>query len=523
MDNGRPDRARRLFPNFTTVRGVVLVLFMLLASDAVCQDAEEVELLHADALEGDQHLGPNVFRLTGNVQFRHNRTLMSCDSAYRYNDENRFEAFGRIHINRGDTVHAYGRRLLYDGNTGIARLFDDVSMTDGTMRLETPQLDYNTTTNVSHYAEGGVLTDRENRLTSRRGYYFGSERAMYFKDSVVLVNPRYVVECDTLRYDPPVATATFLGPTTIESTGEDSTFIYCEYGWYNTTSEKSYFAEKSFIQARHQRLSGDSLLYDNRNGIGNAFRDVLVHDLDNDILIHGDRAQYFDRARYSLVTGHTLFTRVFSADSLFLHADTLHAVWDSVSREKTYFAYHHVRLFKSDMQGKCDSLGYAPADSLITMLGAPVLWSEENQMTADSIFLQTRGSAIDRLFLRSSAFVTSEMDPRRYNQVRGKNMTGLFRESKLYRIDVDGNGQAVYHTTEGEGESRRITGVNRAECSDMAVMIEENKVREIRLYTLPAGTLFPIRDVQPADMMLKGFSWQAAVRPVSKEDIFVWR
>jgi hypothetical protein len=346
---------------------------------------------------------------------------------------------------------------------------------------------------------------------------------MVFKDSVRLANPQYTVECDTLRYHTPTVTAHFLGPTVIESTGEDSTFIYCETGWYDTGSGRSWFGPRSFIQSRTQRLTGDSLLYDKLADEGRAYFNVTVHDVDNDLVVRSDFAEYFGRERRSLATGRALFSQAYESDSLHMHADTLLAVWDSLENRKTYYAFHRVRLFKSDLQGKCDSLVYAAADSNIALHGSPVLWSEENQMTADSIHLRTAGKGVDRMYLYNTAFVAAEVDSVRFNQVKGKHMTGRFEEGKLRAIDVDGNGQTVYYVSEKEGETERLTGVNRAECSNLTVYVKEGKVDHIHLYTAPAGTLYPIGDLKPEELRLKGFSWLAALRPVDREDIFNWR
>ncbi len=497
-----------------------VALLFLLQEYSMCQETEQVELVHANTLEGDEKLGKNVFRLIGNVQFRHNDVLMHCDSAYRFSDENRFDAFGNIHINRGDTVHAYGNLLKYDGNSKTARIFENVRLTDRKMELTTSQLNFNTQSNIADYHTGGKIVDRENVLTSKRGYYFASQKSMYFKDSVVLVNPKYVVECDTLKYNTATSTAFFLGPTTIESKGSDSTFIFCNNGWYNTESGKSYFSDNAFMQSKNQRLLGDSLFYDRQLGIGEALGRVEAFDLDNEIIVHSDYAVYYDLERRSIATGNAVFTQKFGSDSLFLHSDTLLAVWDSLDNRKSYFAFHHVRIFKSDLQGACDSLTYFASDSIIRMYYRPVLWSEQNQMTADTIHLRLLNSNIDKMLFYNSAFIASKVDSLRYNQVRGKNMTGYFKESKLHKIDVEGNGQTIYYVKEKKENSERLTGVNRAECSNLSVIVNESKVEKIFLYTKPEGTLYPINELKPEELKLKGFSWQEEKRPVSREDIF---
>lgn len=498
-------------------------LFLFTTITGLSQEKTQIELLHADVLEGDEKLGKNVFRLIGNVKFKHDNAIMSCDSAYRYSDENRFDAFGNIHINQGDTLHMYGDVLKYEGNSSTAHIFNNVRMMDRKMTLTTDHLNYNTETEVADYYNGGKIVDNENILTSQKGYYYSKDKMLFFKDSVVLNNPRYIMEGDTLKYNTVTKTSYFLGPTTIDSKGSDSTFIFCEYGWYNTEAEKSYFSKKAFIQSKGQRLYGDSLLYDRKKGIGQGFNNVQVVDIENKTIVNGDKAIYYELQQQSIVIGKTMFTQVFDSDSMFLHSDTLFAAWDSITKRKTYYAYHKCRIYKSDLQGKCDSLVYSSVDSTIRFYIDPVLWSAENQLTADSMNLQTSNSKMHKLNLYNSAFITSKEDTIRFNQVRGKNMTGFFDDNKLYKIDVEGNGQTVYYVKDKKENKERLTGVNRAECSDMTVYVIGNEVDKIILKKKPAGTLYPIAELKPEELKLKGFNWQGEKRPLSKEDIFIWK
>lgn len=487
------------------------------------QEKTQVELINANTLEGDQRLGKNVFRLYGNVQFKHDNVLMFCDSAYRYGDENRFDAFGSIHIKQGDTINVFGDVLKYEGNSSTAHLFNNVRMTDNKMVLTTDNMNYNTSTEVADYFSGGKIVDNENILTSKKGYYYSRDKMLFFKDSVLLNNPRYTMEGDTLKYNTITKTAYFFGPTTIDSKGTDSTLIFCNYGWYNTETEKSFFSNRAYIQSKRQRLTGDSLYYDRKNGLGKAVSNVEVFDMDNKTIITGNLADYFELQQRSVITGHAMMTQVLDQDSMYLHADTLFAAWDSVANKKIYYAYHHCRVYKSDLQGKCDSLVYSSADSTIRFYTDPVLWSEENQLTADSINMQTVNSNIDKLNLYNNAFIVSIEDTLRYNQVRGKNMTGFFTDNKLHKIDVSGNGQTVYYVKDTKAGKERLSSVNRAECSDMVVFVKESKVHKIILLKKPAGTLFPLNELKPEELRLKGFNWQAEKRPASKEDIFNWR
>ena len=130
------------------------------------------------------------------------------------------------------------------------------------------------------------------------------------------------------------------------------------------------------------------------------------------------------------------------------------------------------------------------------------------------------------MYLVNSSFITSradniqagEVDSMRFNQIRGKNMTGYFQDNKLYQILVSGNGQTIYY---GKNKQGKNFGVNRADCSDLIIRIKENKVQQISLLKEPDGTLYPIKELPTKELRLKGFVWRELDRPKSKDDIYM--
>ena len=512
-------------------RHLLTFLIVLISTARVnSQKPEKIELVNADVSEFDEAINANATRLLGNVIFRHQNATMFCDSAYLYRNENRLEAFNNIKIKQGDSLDLTGKRLLYNGDTKMAQVFDDVVMKDRKMTLSTSQLDYDMKNDIAFYTDSAHIVDGENILTSKLGYFYSDTHDLYFRTNVLLVNPKYTMNCDTLKYNTLSKTAYFLGPTYIHSTDN---IIYCENGWYNTETQKSNFKTNSYLQTKEQKLKGDSVNYDRNKGIGKVYGNVLIEDTTNNLLINGDYGEYHELTDSSWVTGHAMMTQIYDGDSLFLHGDTLLAIGtgneDSTQisqKKKNLYAFHKVKLFKKDLQGVCDSLVYNQSDSTIRLYNLPVLWSGLNQLTADTITLQTSNSEISNIFLINNSFIsakadsdtTESIDSTRYNQIRGKNMTGFLQENKLYKINVNGNGQTIYYA---KNNKQKNFAVNRAECSDLVIYIEENKVKSITLLNEPDGTLYPIRQLSISELRLKGFSWFGQKRPQTKEDIFI--
>jgi lipopolysaccharide export system protein LptA len=373
------------------------------------------------------------------------------------------------------------------------------------------------TADKAYYLEGGVLRDNENTLTSRVGYYFSKLSKVFFSDSVLLVNPKYRIVADSLSYLTKNATALFTGPTRIVSTTADSTWIYCENGYYDTKASKSRFFKPNKVVARSRSLSGDTLDFDNNTRVGTALGRVFIADTTQSVMISGDKGYSDDRTRTALVTGNAELMRVFSKDTLFLHADTLFAKEDTVTGISSWIAFHGVRFYKTDLQGKCDSLVYSTPDSIMQMHVEPVIWSDSNQVTATYLQMHITSSGPQSMQLESAAFISSQTDSLRFNQISGKRMEGLFVDGSLKRVQVFGNGQSIYYTADSKGA---LTGVNSAECSDMLILLDGNKVTDITLINEPDATLYPIKELSPEELLLKGFSWLDELRPKNRADIF---
>ncbi|MGI8893581.1 MAG: OstA-like protein [Bacteroidia bacterium] len=494
------------------IKALTLLLFISFAINA--QTPRKIELVNANSLEFDQSLGADVRRLIGNVIFKHEETMMYCDSAYLYAEQNRLRAFSNIRINKGDTLTLTGNLLDYNGNTSSAQLFGNVRMSDTRMVLTTERLDYNLNTETATYPSDGQIVDQENTLTSQTGSYNSNSKLFSFRGNVILTNPRYVMRSDTLQYHTITKIAYFFGPTTITS---DENLIYCERGWYNTTNETSRFYSNAYLQSGSQTLSGDTLLYDRKIGVGKAFGNIEISDTIQNLIVNGRFAEYHEQRDWSIVTGETLLTMVFENDSLFLHADTLEASLDTTGIHRILNAYHGVKFFKSDLQGSCDSLVYTYIDSTARFFYEPVLWSGENQLTAEHMTMQQGNGEIQRIDLFTDAFIIAREDTLRYNQIKGKDMTGYFLESKLYRVEVEGNGQTIYYA---KNNKEQKIGVNRADSSDLLIFVKENEIESISLLDAPGATFYPLNELKYSELILKGFKWLAEKRPVTKEEIF---
>ncbi len=481
------------------------------------QQPRKIRLVQADVMAYNKALGENVQRIIGNAVFEHEGAFLYCDSAHLNNATNSMKAYSRVHIKSSDTLNLYGDSIYYSGQTRIAEVFDNVKLIDNRTILTTDKLIYDRNTGIAYYLTGGHIVNDQNTLDSKRGYYHTNSKDFFFRDHVVLTNPDYVMNCDTLQYNTQSKISWFRGPTTIK--GED-TDIYAENGWYNTVTDIAEFDENARVKNGDQVLTGDSLYYERTNGFGEAFRNIMVIDTVQNMISFGQYARYRKDLGHTLITGKPEALFIEDQDTLFMHADTLRATFDSAQKTKEIFAFYHVKFFRTDLQGMSDSLIYKFSDSTMRMLRSPVLWTEENQMTSDSIHILTGNEEVKELRLFNNAFIiSSDTLGSGYNQIKGRNMKGYFIDNELIKIEVEGNAETIYWVREEDGT---LTGINKAFASNMSIRLRDRKIKQIIYIEKPTAVLHPEGELSQEELLLKNFIWLDDRRPKKREDIFIW-
>lgn len=484
--------------------------FFLFSFDVKAQN--EINIQHAESLEGMETPEGSLKRLTGNVVLQQNNVTLLCDNADLYDATNKLIANGHVKIIQ-DTVTISSDHLVYDGNTRKAVLTGNVKLTDTKIVLKTSQLDYDLNTKIGYYHTGATVTNDSSVLTSNRGFYHANNGDIDFKDNVKITDPKYFLTADSLRFNVDSKTSYFLAPTNIKT---DSGNIYCEGGYYDTKNDLALFTKHARVNNPPQILTADSILYNMKNKNGEGFGHIRWADTTEKIILLGNYAKYNENTKSIYATKHPVLINVIENDSMFMTADKLFSEVDSATDYRSFHAYHHVKIFKSDMSAVCDSLAFSYEDSTFRFFHNPVLWVDKNQLKADTINMLMSKNKIDKIDLRHSSIIVSEADTSKFNQIQGKNMVGSFRDGKMNKLDVTGNGESIYYA---EADSTNMLGVNKAICSNMIIYIDSNKVDRIIFLTKPEATLYPVSQAPADEIKLKNFVWLFALKPKTKEDI----
>jgi lipopolysaccharide export system protein LptA len=186
-------------------------------------------------------------------------------------------------------------------------------------------------------------------------------------------------------------------------------------------------------------------------------------------------------------------------------------------RTRIIKAYHHVNVFKSDMQAKSDSLFYTSADSTLRWYRNPIIWAQGSQQTGDTIYLQLRNKKINSVQIIRSAFaVNVDTDSAKFNQIKGKMITGFFKDGSLDRMYVDGNAESVYFTKTEDGKT--YDKMNQTVSSRIKITFAKNEIYKVVPIKDVEGATTPVADLK-SDVLLTGFIWKPELRPRSKRDI----
>ncbi len=528
---------------------IIWIVAACWVGDSIAQDAAKVSLVfleHSETLSFDEKRLPDAQILRGNVRFRHDSVLMYCDSAYFFEKENSLHAFGHVHMIQGDTLEGFGDLLFYNGNTKLARLRKHVRLIHQQTTLTTDSLNYDRKNDIAYYFSGGMIEDSLNTLTSRWGQYTPDNHQAIFRGDVKLVNPKFVLTADTLGYNTETYQSDLVGLTTILY--EEETTILSTNGWYNTKTELSQLLDRSrIIHSDGKTLTGDTIYYDKANGYGRSIGHIESVDSINHMTLYGNFAEVWEDGNRGYVTDSAMMVDWSDSTALtYMHADTLwteelyytiyslrerDSIWvdsvkvaqlpDTIWKDTSYQqlrAFHHVRIYRNDIQAVCDSARYHGRDSLLSLFGLPICWNEDNQISADQIDIYLKNETVDYLHGVGNAFTAKREGINEFDQMTGKEMFAYVRDGDVYLVDVQGNAETVFYPREDDGS---YLGVNRTQSSFIKLFMKERQIDYVVFTTATTGVMIPLDQALETEKYLAGFFWAEAERPRSPEDIFL--
>ena len=243
---------------------------------------------------------------------------------------------------------------------------------------------------------------------------------------------------------------------------------------------------------------------------------IVIQPVHDSVFRQIDSIIYADSVPHDSLVRHMLDSIIAKHFPRKEKVDTTAVATDTIAVDSTFkliMALRNVRMFRSDAQMVCDSLISRSTDSVIHLYKSPVLWNEENQITADSMHIYSRAGRLSKALFEGHPMTVAEIDTAHYNQVAGKEMISYFNENnELYRNDVNGNVQTIYYMQ--EENSPEITMMAYIESGDMTAYLENRQLKGITYRTNPTYFFYPIDKIpEDRETKLKGFTWEANRRP----------
>lgn len=483
---------------------------------------ERVYLKHADMLRFNQygeHAGAQI--LNGNVAFLHKGALLTCDSAYFYQESNSFKAFGHVKMRQGDTLSLTSDYAFYDGDNQMAEARHNVLLRHRGTKLYTDSLNYDRLYNIGYFFEGGKMVDRNNVLVSDWGEYDTETRKAVFNYNVNLRNPKFTLTTDTLHYDTRTSLANIVGPSVIRS---KESVIHTSDGYYNTNTGRARLYGRSTMSNKGKEITGDSLFYDEKRGISQGYRNVIYKDTQKKNELHCNYLWYNEKNGFAFATENPVMMEYSQKDTLFVHSDTIkvityHLNTDSVYR--TAHCYNKVRAFRNDVQAVCDSLVYNTKDSCMTMYSDPIAWSGDRQLLGEEIQVFMKDSTIDRAHIINQALTAELMpDKEHYQQLSSKEMFAYFTKGQITQTEAIGNVRSIYYPVDDKDST--LMGLVYIETDTMKMFMRDRQLQKIWT-SKTDGTWYPMTQIPPERYKLDGFTWFDYIRPINKDDIYEWR
>ncbi len=497
-----------------------IICALLISISNFAQESKKIIIEHSDFIDMNQYEIPGAIVFTGNVSVLHNGVQIKCNKAYHFKDEDYIKAFGNVQINQGDSIQMTSRYAEYNGKTEFAFATGDVNLRSPESTLVTDTVFFDKKNQLAFYNSYGTITNKDNTLKSKSGKYYVTEKKYKFTSAVTLTNPKSTIKTNHLDFYENSGHAYVFGPSTITSS---ENVIYTENGFYDTKTGIGKLKKGSKITYSNKIIEGDDLFYDRAKNYSRGINNVKITDTINNLVAKGHFAEIYrnplTRKDSIILTKRAVVITKVENDSLYMHGKKIQVTGPPENR--IIKAFNNVRFYKIDMSGKCDSLHSSNKSGLTQLIGKPVIWNFDNQMTGDVIHLigNNKTEKLDSLKVLNNAFLIQKDTLRlnAYNQIKGKNLYGKFVDNKLKYVDIVKNAEVIYYMN---NDANELIGINKSVCSAINLELNENQIETITFIKNTDGIIYPEEEFPENARKLRGFTWRGEERIKSKEDIF---
>ena len=368
-------------------------------------------------------------------------------------DEDVRELIGRVHFvqiaSEGGFVDVWCDRALRYMVQNKIELFGNVKVVRDSITIRSKEGVYYAEQRMIEGKNGVQLERGKTFLTARNGEYFVDEKRSHFIGDVVLADTSTTITCKEMYY---------------------------------------YEAESRSVAI------GNVHVFENLNGV-NIYGDSLIH---------------IEQKKFTLVLKQPRLVKIDTSaggtiDTMVVVSREMQSIQDTIGR---FTATDSVSMVKDGMSAKCGKAIYFVNNDLIALQTHPVIWSDENQITGDSIRIRMEDKRIRSLWVKNRAMAISRVDtamPNRFNQITGRELTMYFRANKLEQVDVQKNATSLYYLF----DNKEPNGANKSSGDRIFIDFVADDVDRIKIIGGVQGQYFPekMMKMHEQDYNLDGFRW----------------
>lgn len=499
------------------------------------QPSKKVINKHADTfgIKEDKYEGNPVF--SGNVVFEHQGSVLTANEVVFYQKENFLKAIGNVVLTTADGNRITAEEMEYDGNTerGIAR--KNVVLTDPKQTIKTETLYYDKIPNTAYFNTGGTIYSNDGSVmyTKSATYYLNTKMIDFIGRSNIETD-KYTIVSDNIKTNQNTNVSDFFGPTTIRSKENPRNYVYTELGTHNSKTGESFLNKNSRIHYNDKVLTGDKLYYNRNTGFGKGTGNVMLDDPRQNRFIKGGYGEIYEKKDSAMITDKPYAVKILSKDSAYISAEKFLTFQkpdsiDKLKKKSFLRAFRKVRIFKTNMQGRADSLSFNETDGEMHLMRKPILWMGVKQITGDEIrvYSNPEKEVTDSIRVIGNAFAISKADSLNlkdeFNQIKGKLMIVYLTNNAIDSAKTVGNAQAITYADDTNQKTKEVTriGVALSTCGEIVADFLERRL-EIVSCNIGANTdTYPMSKISKQDRFFKDFNWNTKDRPQKWGDIFL--
>lgn len=448
-----------------------------------------------------------------------------------------------------DSTVLESRRGYYYSKEKLFCFYENVEIGTDTLKIKADSLYFHSDINFAEFWGHVQAWHADGFLTSGEGSYDKDKEWLHFKNDVLILTEKQEIRAHDIFYDRNNLSGTLRKDIQVRDTTQHTLLLADRLDftrqpdWVQATEDPVWIAyekdqetlatDSLFLRADTLRVftttygAMDSLERTRalaRQSIPVREKKAAVADTAQTLMpADSTHARLSEKEEPEPEPEQTDFTidttdvqkALFHADSLLL-ADARHLGDSLLQKTEVHmlYAYHRVKAYKSDLQSVCDSMVFNSIDSILRQYGKPVLWNEESQLSADSIWFRFSRDSLYRVDFSTNAFLISQEETF-YHQIKGDLMLAHITDNDVYKFDVLKNARALFYIP----EDSLITSLNIKECDAMHVFLKDKRAQRIVYKQSVKSDVIPLYDLRKDQERLAGFNWREEERPPDRQAI----